>query len=40
MLSRAEQHLHDGEYGKARRLAEQARDLAIAARLAAEKGGQ
>jgi len=40
MLSRAEQHLHDGEYGKARRLAEQARDLAIAARLAAEKDGQ
>lgn len=36
MLARAEEHLHAGEYAQARRLAEQARDLAIAARRSAE----
>lgn len=40
MLTRAEQHLHAGEYEQARRLAEQARDIAITARQAAENGAE
>jgi len=36
ILDRAEKHLREGEYGQARSLAERARDLAIAARRAAE----
>lgn len=38
MLARAEEHLRAGEYKEARRLAEKARDIAIAARQAAETG--
>jgi len=38
VLSRAEEHLRAGEYDEARRLAEKARDMAIAARRAAEEG--
>lgn len=37
MLNRAEEHLQAGDYDRARLLAEEARDLAIAARQAAEK---
>lgn len=38
MLARAEKHLRAGEYEEARRLAEKARDIAIAARQAVEEG--
>ncbi len=37
LLARAEEHLHAGEYASARELAQQARDLAIEARKAAEQ---
>ncbi|MDZ7829623.1 MAG: DUF4398 domain-containing protein [Halofilum sp. (in: g-proteobacteria)] len=40
MLARAEEHLRAGEYEHARRLAEKARDMAIAARRAVEEGAE
>lgn len=40
LLEQAETHLHDGQYDSARALAQQARDLAIEAREAAEQGNQ
>lgn len=40
LLEQAETHLHDGQYDTARELAQQARDLAIEAREAAEQGNQ
>ena len=40
LLQQAEDHLHAGDYAAARRLAEQARDLAIDARESAEQDDQ